>query len=356
MAGVLSSSGKPVSAKQNLSPPPSRGLLVSCLVLGFILFFVPFHARADSLEDAAHELAMKVCAAPHKQPVSVQWQESPETSGFLTDSRKKSFLDQISACGMAPTENADAPVLRVAVQATATSVLLIADSAEPEAGRQIRMVELPRAALFSTAASASASHISSEFLWQQEKPIQSAMEWIDQSTQERFLFLLSDELLIRMRLENGSWKLANSTELPAAHKRSRSGDGGVLVASPGKPPQILINRKICGFNPSGQIPFTCGPINPIGRTLQIASKCEEAPRYLATGNGDYTQPDRIILRGPVADQAAPPTNEGNTSSVELPGPVLNITIAENSRAAFAVVMNLSTGNYEVYQITAVCSD
>jgi hypothetical protein len=36
--------------------------------------------------------------------------------------------------------------------------------------------------------------------------------------------------------------------------------------------------------------------------------------------------------------------------------VLDINVAENAKAAAAVVKNLSTGNYEVYRITAVCGN
>src|SRR5580704_12517171 len=71
--GVLSSSGKPVSAKQNLSSPRPRGLNVFCQLLGFALLFWPSRTGAESFEDAAHELAMKVCVAAHKQPVKVAW-------------------------------------------------------------------------------------------------------------------------------------------------------------------------------------------------------------------------------------------------------------------------------------------
>jgi hypothetical protein len=73
-----------------------------------------------------------------------------------------------------------------------------------------------------------------------------------------------------------------------------------------------------------------------------------------TGKGDYTQTDRITLAGaPGAGAAADRTPGG---SADMPGPVLDISVAENAKAAAAVVKNLSTGNYEVYRITAVCSN
>ena len=93
LAAVISSSGKPVSAKQNFSPPRSWGFTAFCLLLGFALLLSPPRLRSESLEDAAHELAMKVCLAAHKQAVKVAWQEFPQSSGYLSDARKKVFLD-----------------------------------------------------------------------------------------------------------------------------------------------------------------------------------------------------------------------------------------------------------------------
>jgi hypothetical protein len=348
--------GKPVSAKQNLFPPRSCVCTLFCRLLSFFLFLVPSHLRAGSLEDAAHELAMKVCAAPPKQPVNVHWPESAEFSGYPSASPRKAFLEQISACGISPTESSDAPVLRVTVLVTASQVLLIADSADALNGRQIRMVELPRSSLSASTETAPGPHLNSELLWQQQKPIESAIEWRDPSSQERFLFLLSDGLLLRIRFDGGTSRVMDSTELPEALPRSRSADATFIYTNPGKPLALLLDGNLCDFNPSGRISFACNPGNLAGKALQISSNCEEAPRYLAAGKGDYSQPDRIALRGLLVDEAAPPPQGNGSDSVELPGPVIGISIASDAKAAFAAVRNLSTGNYEVYRITAVCSD
>jgi hypothetical protein len=322
--------------------------------MGFALLLLPSHLHAESLEDAAHELAMKVCLAAHKQPVNVAWQESPQSSGYLSEARKKVFLDQISACGMEPAENQDAPFLMVTMQITASKALLIADWTDAVGSRQTYIVEIPRASLFVARETSPAHQLQRELLWQQEKPIQSAIEWQDQSSQERFLFVLSNGLFLRIRFENGAGRVMDSTELPAVRRRSRSGDGLFIYADPGRPLGILLDGKICDLKLNERVSFACGGINLIEKPLQISSTCEERPRYLATDTRDYTQSDRIILRSPVLSQTALPANEDDASSVDVPGPVLGISIAENARAAFAVVKSLSTGNYEVYRITAVC--
>jgi len=355
-AGVISSSGKPVFAKQNFSPRPSRGFTAFCLLLGFALLLLPAPLRAESLEDAAHELAMKVCLAAHKQPVKVAWQESPPSSGYLSDARKKVFLDQISACGMVPAENSDAPALMVTMQVTASRALLIAYWTDTTAGRQTYMVEIPRAALFVARETSPEPQLQRELLWQQEKPIQSAMEWQDGGTQERYLFLLSDGLFIRCRFENGVWKAIDSADLPASGRRSRSGDESIFYSHAKDKIELIVHNKICDFTNSGRISFSCAGSDPGEKAAELSSTCQESHRYLSSGKGDYTQLDRIISKRATGSGTVASPEESYSSSVDMPGPVLDISMTENSKAASAVVKNLSTGNYEVYRITAVCND
>ena len=343
-----------MSAKQNLFSPRPRGLSVFCQLLGFALLLLPLPLPAESLEDAAHELAMKVCLAAHKQPVKVAWQESPQSLEYFSDAHRKIFLEQISACGLAPLGNSDAPVLTVTMQVTASQALLIADWTDTQGGRQTYMVKIPRASLFVAHEALSALQLQRELLWQQEKPIQSAIEWVDPSSQEHFLLVLSSGLFLRLHSESGAWSVRDSTELPAVRRRSRSGNGMFLYPDPGRPPVILLDGKICDLKLDERVSFACSGINLEAKAPQILSACEEGPRYLATDSRDYTQTDRIILRGPVANQDTRPSSDA--SSVGVPGPVLGISVAENAKAAFAVVKNLSTGNYEVYRITAACSN
>src|ERR1700751_4456332 len=106
--GVLSSSGKPVSSNRKPFQARARGLGVLCQLFGFfLLFFFPLTLRAASVPDAVHELAMKVCTLPHRGVVRIVWQESPGSTGEWSDTNKKAFLEQISACGIATSESPD---------------------------------------------------------------------------------------------------------------------------------------------------------------------------------------------------------------------------------------------------------
>lgn len=361
---MLSSSRKPVSAKQNLSPR-SRHLAVFRQLFGFALLLWAPHARAESLEDAAHELAMKVCLAGHKQPVDVAWSGSPSSSNDLSDDARRAFLGQISACGMQATEGSDPRVLTVAVRFTPSKILLIAKLAAPASGEQIFVVEVPRSSVFVAREAPPAPQLRSELLWRQEKSIQSAIAWQDPATQERFLFLWSDGVFSRIRFEDGAWKSMDSTELQSAGRRTRSGEAGFSYNRSKQSIELVLRKGICELNLAGRVSLTCSGTEPVHRTAELSPTCEDSPRYLASGNGDYTQPDRITLgtisRTGVAPLAATSSgatssDEGYAGSVDMPGPVLDISVAENSKAAFVVVKNLSTGNYEVYRITAVCGN
>jgi hypothetical protein len=189
-----------------------------------LLLFSSAPANADSLDDAAHKLALKICTAPHNPTVKMQWHESTDASAHLSESLKKVFLDQISACGISLTENSDAPALKVAVSVTATQALITSDSTDSSGGRQIHIVEIPRSSLFSPRDPAVAPHLTSELLWEQEKPIYSATEWLDPSSHERFLLLFTGSQVLRVGLENGAWKMVDATESPVTGRRSRVGE------------------------------------------------------------------------------------------------------------------------------------
>jgi hypothetical protein len=344
-----------VSAKQNLFLPPPRGLSIICQLLGFVLLFLPLPLHGESLEDAAHELAMKVCLAAHKQPVKIAWQESPESPVYLTDARKKIFLDQISACGMTAAENSDAPILTVTLQLTPSKALLIASSTEG-VNPQIYVVELPRASLFVPRGTAPAPQLKRELLWQQEKPIQSALEWQDPTTAERFLLLLSENLFMRFDFENGAWNWMDSAQFLPVGRRPRTGEVSLFYSHAKERVQLVLRKKVCDIDPAVHFGYTCTGTEVSDRSAELSSTCENSPRYLATGKGDFTEPDRITLINAAGAVAATSADDNYAGSLDMPGPVLDISVAENSKAAAAVVKNLSTGNYEVYRITAVCSN
>jgi len=354
---VISSSRKPVSAKQNLSLPLTRGLAVLCILPGILLLLFVSPSRADSLDDAVHKLALKVCLAPHSPSARVQWQESPEASGYFSESRKKVFVDQISACGISPAENPEVPAMKIAISVTTTQALLTSDSLDSAGTRQIHMVEMARSSLFSPKENASAPHLASELLWEQEKPIYSATEWLEPALPQKFFLLFTGAHVLRYGSDNGSWKMLDATELPASGRRLRRGEGTFSYGSNEKL-RLMFSARVCEFIADEHFSMKCADRSPgsLSPAVSLSSNCEPFRRMLVTGDGDYTQLDRITLTRPLDAGLAPPVNEKYSTSVDMPGPVLDINTVDDNRAAFAVVLNLSTGNYEVYRITSVCGN
>ena len=344
-----------MSAKQNFFPPRARRFTRFCHLFGFVLLFLPVSLRAESVEDAAHQLAMKVCAAVRKQPVRVHWQVSADSLSFLSDARKKIFLDQISACGIEPTENLDVPILSLTFRVTPSKALLIATTQEAAGGTQIFVVEIPRSSLSFAKGTASAPQLRRELIWRQEKPIQSALEWQHPTTGEWFLFLLSDSLFMRFDFENGVWKWMDSAPFLPVGRSSRVGEASLFYSHAKERVELVLRGKVCDIDPTVPFSYTCTGSEVSDRTTELSSACGESSRYIASGKGDFTQPDQITLVSGSGVGATVSDDDNYPDSLDMPGPVLDISVAQDSKSATAVVKNLSTGNYEVYRITAACS-
>jgi hypothetical protein len=364
---VISSTRNPVFAKQKLSLSHSRGLVLPCVLFALLFARFPSPSRADSLEDAAHALALKVCAAARQQSLRVGWEVSPELSGLSSESLKKAFLSQLSACGMATSDNSDFPLLNIAIRVTASNVLLVASLENPGASPQVRMYEMRRDNLSISKESSRAPRFQRKLLWQQEGPLETAMEWYDPSSQDHLLFLVSQDFIVRLRSTNEVWTQVDSAELPKADRSSRlgSGDSTFMHGNPGAEAklELLISRagapiyrKLCEFAPAGSLSLRCNDSYLGGKQLGIFSECGKTLWSLGTDNGDYAHRDRVLFRSPEAAEAQFPDDEGNSHSLAMPGPVLDISATVDLKAATAVVRNLSTGNYEVYRITLACTN
>jgi hypothetical protein len=81
--------------------------------------------------------------------------------------------------------------------------------------------------------------------------------------------------------------------------------------------------------------------------------CLDTQALLSSGRGDYTQSDSIAAE-------AINKQDGLSSPVEFPGPVINLEAApldqKFDESTLAIVHNLKNGNYEVYRITAACGN
>ena len=84
--------------------------------------------------------------------------------------------------------------------------------------------------------------------------------------------------------------------------------------------------------------------------VTLAPVCGSEWQVLATGAGDWTQPDRLQLYE-ITDQRAVAVGQ----PLDVPGPVMSLWPAADGKSARAVVKNLETGFYEASIVTPSCS-
>jgi hypothetical protein len=96
------------------------------------------------------------------------------------------------------------------------------------------------------------------------------------------------------------------------------------------------------------------PIAVQGRNVEdyavLAPVCHDSPLTLATGQGDWTEPDSI--------QAYVGKDPGNSTSskIQFLGPVLELWRNADGKSARAVSRNLKTGTYEASIVSVSCGD
>jgi hypothetical protein len=85
--------------------------------------------------------------------------------------------------------------------------------------------------------------------------------------------------------------------------------------------------------------------------VTLAPACGSQWQVLATGAGDWTQPDRLQLYE-ITDQRAIVLGQ----PLEVPGPVLALWPASDGKSARVVVRNLETGDYEASVVSVACGN
>jgi hypothetical protein len=92
------------------------------------------------------------------------------------------------------------------------------------------------------------------------------------------------------------------------------------------------------------------PGRETGEAILLKGPCGDAQMALASGNGDWSQAD--TLRGYLLRKKSA-TASG--AALDFDGPVLSLTVGVDGEAR-AIVLNLKTGNYEGYSVSATCGE
>lgn len=102
---------------------------------------------------------------------------------------------------------------------------------------------------------------------------------------------------------------------------------------------------------SGNVPPPFPPAGG-GDAVSVGSQCRMHAIALATGGGDWTQPDFVQA---YEMSAGAGNASASGSPINFDGPVTAIWPGATPGTARVIVRNLRTGNYEAYLVTATCS-
>jgi hypothetical protein len=409
---VLSSFGKPVSAKQNLSPPRPRGLCVVFLVLGFFLFlsFVPRNVRADSLEEAARSLARKVSSAIHASSVTCDFRNLSTLRRAEFTNLFAAFQEELQSHGVKLLA-ADGPVSLV-VSVTQDPAEYIAIVQIQTKGNTETLMETI-GPVDGPAAPEPAFSITlhREFLFSQNDPISDVV--LDQDGKHAQVLAVHE--VSAYELQGDRWELTGVNRLPRHRVPKRSDTGflgiGIDSASAVFPEEIctvsllpgnsgwecrknglpmgvrgvsqeaMAGKNLGAWISAAQIvtegktkiivtgedglarmyeeaaePVTVFP-NWGSEIASVYSGCGSGWQLLVTGKGDWTKPDEIQAID-IQDLRAQTVSE----PMEFPGPIIVLhtpgmtwpDYTANGQAV-AADRNLQTGRYEAYLLSIACT-
>lgn len=411
-ATVLSSSGKPVSAKQNLFPPRLRGLLLLCAFLGFVALFASPAATADTLEESARALARKVAANLRGVSVSCQIHNLSSLGGAELAAITAAFENELQKRGINLEEGAAPVTVVLTVTQSPTEYLGVVQVQGKETGEAVMETLGP----LSDAAAANTVFsygLHKELLFSQEQPI---LDVAFQSGDTQAMVLSARQIYFYER-NGSSWSLTRSQGLPVQGSSQRVLRGSLELMADGSG-TAFVPGQVCQLAAPGGTAWNCQPsseplpaltifpanwpgardnnsisaakLEPAGKMqivvagrdglarlfegaaepaaafpdwgsqlAAINSGCGGGWQLLITGKGDWTKSDEVR-----AMEIREHTAVAVSLPVEFPGPVVALhtpgitasAIAAANSSAIAIDRNLQTGRYEAYRLTLSCTD
>jgi hypothetical protein len=309
-------------------------------------------SRAGSLEEAARGLARLIASlAESHAPLRLVWGNASSLSEAESETLRRAFVAELTGSRATLTEEASAPELRVSLRETPAHLLFVAAFYGAGDFPEVRMVQVPRAGISVDEHAPSILRLQKELLWRQREPLLDAAELPGDVAHPGLLLLLGRESLALLHSEKDSWTLQDSAPLLPAAAPARDLRGEIRLDGPRA--QIILPGRICDASFEGKISLDCRAASePWRAKVPLRSACDAALWQLATGSGDWSVADQIRLES----EHGMSSGAATARPLDLPGPVLSLSPAPENRSAWAVILNLASGNYEVYRITLACGN
>jgi hypothetical protein len=411
--GVLSSCGKPVSAKQNLSSPRRRGRAILCQVLGFILVLsnVPSKVRGDALEDSARALARKVWSSLHDTSVTCDFRNLSSLRRAEVASFSAAFREELQRRGVKIVAADAAVQLIVSITQAPAEYLGVVQIVRKENTETMMETIGPVNAQAAPEAAFSLT-LRREFLFSQESPILDVFIEPDAKRasvlgargisgyeyRDEHWVLMRFERLPRHevpeRIERGFFGFGIDTEsvvfpkevctmslLPDAKgwecqkntwgfgirgvtkegmtgKNLKAWASAAQLESEGKTRIVVTGQDgLARLYEDGPEPVAAFP-DWGSEIASVYSGCGSGWQLLVTGKGDWTKPDEIQAID-IQERRA----QSVSDPLEFSGPIVALHVASTTigatananTQAIAVDRNLQTGRYEAYLLSIGCS-
>jgi hypothetical protein len=342
-----------------------RAILILLVLLG-----APMALHSATLEDSAKELAHKITVAlPERDGISIEVRNisslSPDEVSLVEQTLRSEILSQ----GVREKQNGtDSAHVRITLSESMKSFLWAAEIADGDASK-IVLLAISRSSDHRIASNPMRVTLHSEKFWEGSQHILDAVEITNGVGKSRLVLLMPNGLLIEDR-QTGS---ADTIEITSNQNASRDPMGNLNELG-GDLIGLLLAPQVCTVNVESRESLGCSPTmvaGPggiiVGRPYLIdgtppapppgkgdkvgmISVCGSSSRFLATGSSDYTQTDSLQVFQVESSGAVAVSAE-----LDFPGPItaLHAGLGVDGPPR-AVVLNLTTENYEAYRLSFSC--
>ena len=231
------------------------------------------------------------------------------------------------------------------------------ENSEPE----LAVVSVAKSSATLQASDAPAVSLQKTLRWQQARNfLDFVIKTIGDGTETALEVLEPTRLAVYVR-PTDTWELEYESTIN--HRMPWPRDVGGKFGQDGTQPFATISGVPCSGSDlrGGTISCSGTPIageqrslritgHDTGESLVLKATCGDAQIAIASGTGDWTQPDAI--RGYLVRKNAA-TASG--AALDFEGPVISLTDGADGEAR-AIVLNLKTGNYEGYSVSATCGE
>jgi hypothetical protein len=326
----------------------------------------PQTARAASRDDGVKELAAKIASAV-KPSRSISLEVKNISSLGVPDAEaiRKALEGELQSQGLR-IGSADADV-EVTLSENAEGYVWVAQTrrnTKQETSPRVAIVSIAKAKANSVSDKSASLVLSKRLIWGQPTQFLDFLVFEEPTTISfSTLLVLEPDRLVYYRSKTPQWETWQTIPFPHLGPWKRTfqgrieapfqkvwGPGGQCSGTLADPATMKCSpniTQITGVHIGGKIPD-----REIYQYGLVYEKCGEKEVVLASGNGDWTQPDS--LQGYLYYDVDRPNAVPSGDPIEFDGPIVSMH-GDDRESLRAIVHNLKTGNYEGYVVTVACS-